>query len=98
MNVHYMYVLVEFMAQLPSILGYDCLLSSLAGSWGGSYPTDHEGYNTGQTATYTCTSNYVLETGDKDRVCQADGSFSGRAPKCRCRYSLRLFSVGRDQN
>ena len=39
------------------------------------------GVSVGSTATYTCTSGYVI-VGESTRVCQGDGSWSGRAPIC----------------
>ena len=35
----------------------------------------------GQTATYSCDTGYNL-VGDSNRICQATGEWSGRAPTC----------------
>ena len=39
----------------------------------------------GSTAQYTCNSGFVL-IGDKTRMCQDDGDWSGEAPVCECKF------------
>ena len=42
---------------------------------------DQRGNQPGDTATYFCNTNYEL-SGDRTRICQNDGSWSGSAPTC----------------
>jgi len=41
--------------------------------------------NTGSQANYECRSGYIIE-GDRIRVCQPNGEWSGRHPICKCKY------------
>ena len=49
----------------------------------------HNYYNQGTSIFYICREGYKSNT--TERVCQADGVWSGVAPKCECKFSIFFF-------
>ena len=52
-------------------------------------------YSFGKKVTITCKSGFILMSGDKERTCQADGQWSGKAGTCAgkyCGFVSQVFS------
>ena len=67
------------MKSLTNIICYAVVCSTLSAPSNGR--VDQRGNQPGDTATYSCNTNYEL-SGARTRICQNDGSWSGRAPTC----------------
>lgn len=50
------------------------------------------GTDVGDTATYKCNSGFRLE-GDRFRVCQSSGDWSGQAPSCKGESDMYMTSM-----
>ncbi|GBN21991.1 hypothetical protein AVEN_82562-1, partial [Araneus ventricosus] len=46
----------------------------------------------GDTATYTCREGYWL-SGNRERVCQGDATWSGKQPECRLKIGCEYTTV-----
>ena len=45
------------------------------------------------TATYKCKEGFVLTGGDRVQKCLAEGSWSGKAPLCKCKFMCIIIWV-----
>ena len=53
---------------------------------------DVTGSTPGATARYSCNEGFLLD-GQRERVCQADGTYSGRAPICRREFTYMSVCI-----